>query len=252
MNPLEVGCIAFVSVSSGALLGMALGAVLPEHHLSAESKDVVKLGMGLIATMAALVLGLLIASAKTSFDTRNSELQHVAADILVLDRVLAHYGPETKDARDLLRRAVEVRLDATWPSDSRPSRVDVPEGTPLVEGMQDEIRALSPPDDAHRWLQSRALAVSADAAQTRWLIFGSSGSSIPAAFLVVLIFWITMIFGSFGLFAPRNATVVGVLLVCALSIAGSLVRILEMDRPLEGSMKISSAPLRYALAHLGE
>lgn len=245
--------MAFACIFGGSLAGMTLGALLPEQHLNQESKDVVKLGMGLIATMAALVLSLLIASAKTAYDTKNTELQQVAANVLLLDRVLAHYGPETQDARALVRKAVENALHAAWPEEGgEPARLDAPGTIPVVEVVQDEIRALVPRTDAQRWLQSRALQVSGDVAQMRWLVFGSSGSSIPGPFLVALVFWVTVIFGSFGLFAPRNATVVGVLLVCALSVATSLVLILEMDRPLEGWLKVSSAPLHYTLAHLGQ
>jgi len=253
MSALTTGWIAFACIFGGSLVGMTLGAVLPERHLSQESKDVVKLGMGLLATMAALVLSLLLASAKSTYDTKNKELEEIAANTLLLDRVLAHYGPETQDARALVRKAVEKALHATWPEDgAEPPRLDAPGTIPVIEVVQDEIRALVPRTDAQRWLQSRALQVSGDVAQMRWLVFGSTGSSIPGPFLVALVFWVAAIFGSFGLFAPRNATVVGVLLVCALSVAMSLVLILEMDQPLAGWLKVSSGPLRYTLAHLGQ
>lgn len=253
MSPFQVGLIVLVCVFSGALLGMILGATLPEHHMSPDSKDVVKLGMGLIATMAALVLGLLIASAKGTYESQNQQLKQIAANVVLLDRVLAHYGPETKDARDLLRRSVEIRLDATWPEDrSRATRLDLPETTIALEGLQDKVRDLTPRNDAQRWLQSRALQVSGDVAETRWLLFGVAGPSVPMPFLIVLVFWITTIFASFGLVAPRNAMVVGVLLVCALSIGGAVYLILDMDRPFVGWMKISRAPLDYALSQLGK
>jgi hypothetical protein len=96
---------------------MLLRRILPEHHLNADSKDIVKLGMGLIATMSALVLGLLIASAKGSYDTQRTEVTQMSADIVQLDRVLAHYGPQAKEARDLERSVVMVGLDMIW-SDS--------------------------------------------------------------------------------------------------------------------------------------
>ena len=253
MTPLTIGWIALACVFGGTVAGMVLGAVLPAHHLNQESRDVVKLGIGLIATMAALVLSLLIASAKGTYDTKTRELQDLAANTLLLDRALAHYGPETQETRALVRQAVEKALRASWPADgTAPLRVDAPGTIPVIELVQDQIRALVPQTEAQRWLQSRALQVSGDVAQMRWRVFGSTGSSIPGAFLIALVFWLTAIFGSFGLFAPRNATVVGVLLVCALSASMSLVLILEMDRPLDGWLKISSAPLDYTLAHLGQ
>jgi hypothetical protein len=88
--------------------------------------------------------------------------------------------------------------------------------------------------------------------QTRWLTLGGLGASVPVLFLVVVVFWLTIILGSFGLLARRNATVVVVLFLCAVSVAGSIFLILEMDQPFEGLMKISSAPLRYALSQLGQ
>ena len=252
MSSMAIGWSVFACVFGGALLGMCFRSVLPENHLTQDSKDVVKLGMGLLATMAALVLGLLIASAKTAFDAQNNEFKQAAANIVLLDRTLAHYGPETKQTRDLIRRTVVFRLAVTWPEDSTPSRLDTPETTPTVETVEAGIRELSPNTDGQRWLQSRALQIIGDLQQTRWLLFGGAADSIPMPFLLVLVFWITVIFVSFGLFAPPNGTVVSVLLICALSIAASIVLVVQLGRPFEGILKISSAPLRYTLSHLGQ
>jgi hypothetical protein len=130
--------------------------------------------------------------------------------------------------------------------------LDVSERTTVLEGIENRIRELSPHPDAQRWFRSRALEIGSDVLQTRWLVIGGAGSSVSLPFLVVMVFWLTVIFGSFGLFAPRNATVIAVLFVCALSVAASIFLILEMDQPFEGMMKISSAPLRYTLCHLGQ
>jgi len=232
---------------------MLVRTAVPVDHLNSESKDVVKLAMGLIATMAALVLGLLTASAKSSFDTLDSEVKQGAANIILLDRVLAQYGPETKDTRDLLRQAVVYRLKVTWPEEaSRPTQLDTPETTPTVEGIQARIRALSPQNDGQRWLQSKAMTISGDLAAARWLMFAQVSSAIPLLFLVVLVVWLTVLFGSFGVLAPRNATVIAALALCALSVSGSIFLILEMSRPLEGLIKVNSAPLHFALSHLGQ
>ncbi len=250
MSPVAIGCIVFGCVFGGALLGILLRSALPEHHLSAESKDVVKLGMGLLATMAALVLSLLLATARSSYETQSNELKQVSASIIVLDRVLAHYGPETKDARDLLRRFVARALELMSPnSGSRTAQLEP--GAAGAEGVYDRIQALSPASEAQRSLRAEALRISIDLARTRWLLFEQGGRSIPAPFLVMLAFWVTVIFVSFGLFAPRHATVIATLFVCALSISGAIFLILELDQPFEGVVRMSSDPLRSALAHLG-
>jgi len=251
VSAIAIGCIAFACMFGGALLGMCLRAALPEHHLSTDSKDVVKLGMGLLATMAALVLSLLIASAKNSYDTQSSELTQMAANVFLLDRFMAHYGPETKEARDLLRRAVARALDGMWPKDgSGPAQWDPTAAR--GDSLYDKIQALSPRNEAQRSLRAEALRISTDLGRTRWLLFGQGGSSIPVPFLVILIFWVAVIFISFGLFTPPNATVIATLFVCALSVSGAIFLILELDRPFEGFIQMSSAPLRNALAHLGQ
>ncbi len=253
MSSLAIAGIAFVCIFGGALLGMFFRTILPEHHLSQESKDVVKLGMGLIATMAALVLGLLTGSAKGAFETQDAELKQSAANIILLDRTLAHYGPETKSIRDQVRRAVAYKLAATWPENGAEARVDTSEATPAVEGIEDGIRDLSPQNDAQRGLQSRALQIAGNVMQTRWLMFGQqAGTAIQTPLLVVLVFWLAALFASFGLFAPRNVTVIAVLCVSALSVSGAILIILEMNQPFQGLIRVSSTPLRYTLAHLGQ
>jgi hypothetical protein len=253
MPSVAIAAIVFACVFGSALLGMFVGALLPEHHLSAESKDVMKLAMGLIATMAALVLGLLTASAKSSFDVVDNEVQQSAANVVLLDRELAQYGPETKDTRDMVRRALVFRLAQTWPEDGSAARdLEAPGTTPTVEGVERNIRNLAPQNDAQRALQSRALQTAGELLRTRWLVFAQAGNPIPTVFLVVLVSWLSILFISFGLLAPRNATVIAALMVCALAVSGSILLILEMSQPLQGLIKVSSAPLRFALSHLGQ
>ena len=253
MPPTVIALIVFACVFGGALRGMFLRALTPEHYLSQDSQNVIKLGMGLIATMAALVLGLVIATAKSSYDVQNDAVKQGAAKALLLDRILASYGPETKETRDLLRRIVACRLEEIWPEHrSQPTELQGPRAAPTAQEFVARILQLSPQTDAQRWLQSQALQIASDVMETRWLVMGGLGSSVPLPFLVVVVFWLTIIFGSFGLLAPRNATVIAVLLLCALSVAGSIFLILEMDQPFKGLMKISSAPLRYALSQLGQ
>jgi Protein of unknown function (DUF4239) len=253
MTPTVIGTLVFVCTFGGALVGLWLRAALPDQHLSDDSKDTVKVGIGLIATMTALVLGLVTASAKSSFDALNTAVKHTAADVLALDRTLARYGPESKAVRETLAQVIAQRLETTWPQHSSPvARLDHLEVTRGGEGLVEQIRGLAPQNENQRWLQAHAVALSEALLDARWVVVSSVGTSVPGPFLVVLVFWLTMIFVSFGLFAPRNATVIVALCVCALSVAGAIFLILEMDSPFEGLMKISPDPLRYAYARINQ
>jgi hypothetical protein len=207
--------------------------------------------MGLVATMAALVLGLLVASAKGSYDAQSSELIEMSVNIALLDRVLAHYGPETKEARDLLRDSVLRALDQMWSKD-RTSASPVAPPSAGGEILYDKMQRLSPKNDTQRALQGQASSIAMDLGKTRWLMFEQSTISVSLPLLIVLVLWLTVIFISFGIFAPFNATVVVSLLVSALSVSGAIFLILEMYEPYGGLIKISSAPLRAALAQLGQ
>jgi hypothetical protein len=255
MNPTIIGIIVFTCTFGGTLLGMGLRKILPGHHLSDDSKDTVKVGIGLIATMTALVLGIVTASAKSSYDAVDSAVKKSAIDILTLDRYLARYGSETGDIRKGLQRAIGARIDMIWPHGAS-KRADLdPMGSGVAsraEGLTDAIRALKPRDDSQRALQSRALDLAEQLLQERWLVLAGTETSVPLPFLVILLFWLTITFASFGLFAPRNTTVLLVLFVCALSVASAVFLILEMDAPFEGLVKVSADPLRYAYAHLNQ
>jgi len=177
----------------------------------------------------------------------------MSADFIQLDRVLAHYGPETKDARGLLRLTVARGLGtAKDVSDYRPTILDTAEVKASADSFFERIQQLTPVNDAQRALHAQAMQIGAELGRTRSLLLEQTGGTIPMPFLFVLVFWFTMIFISFGLFAPSNSTVISVLLVCALSVAGAIFLILELDRPFEGLIQISEAPLRDALAHLGQ
>jgi hypothetical protein len=251
VSSVTVSLVVFASVFGGALLGVLLHAVLPNHHLGADSKDVVKLGMGLVGTMAALVLGLLVASAKGSYDAQSAELTQMSANIALLDRVLALYGSETSETRALLRSAVGRILGQMWSRDGASASQSAP---PSAGGevLYEKIHALQPTNDAQRLLQAQALSFAMDIGKTRWLMFEQTRTSVSMPLLVVLVLWLTAIFVSFGVFAPFNGTVVGSLLVSALSVSGALFLILEMYTPYAGLVQISSAALRAAFAQLGQ
>jgi len=248
---MSIGWIVLACVFGGALLGMALRLILPEHHLSAESKDVIKLGMGLTATMAALVLALLTNSAKSSYDAQRNEVTQLSANIILLDRVLAHYGPEAKEARDLVKLSAAGMTDRIWP-ENRSGLAQLAPNTAVAEGFFDKIQELSPQNEVQRSLQAQAIKTSIDIGQARLLLLEQGGRSIPMPFLALLVFWLTIIFLSFGLFAPPNATVIVTLFLCALSVSGAIFLIMELDRPFGGLIQISAAPLRDAIVHLGK
>lgn len=253
MDSLTVAGIVFACTFGAALLGMYLRRVLPESHLSSESKDAVKMGTGVVATLAALVLGLLVASAKNSFDTQKAGFQQLSVNLILLDRALKHYGPETNEIREKLRGTVSLLLDHRWPAGgSRASGLDSPEISESAGALSAAIRDLSPRTEAQKTIQSQAMQLASDLGRTRWALSQGDESSIPTPFLVILVLWLTALFVTFGLFSPRNATVVVVFLVCALSLAGALFLIVELDHPFHGLIQISSKPLRDALGQLGQ
>jgi hypothetical protein len=252
MSALSIGAIVFACVFGSGLLGMAVSAVLPRHHLTSDSKDVIKVAMATVATLAALVLGLLIASAKGSFDSKDSELRGAAAHVVLLDREMAQYGPETAEARGLLRQFVAAKVRQIWPEDGA-GKVDagaISRGS-YVEEIQRRLLALEPQNEVQRWHRSEALRLTGAIAEARWLVVEQGGSSIQWPFLAILVFWLAAILASFGLFAPSNGSVITALFVCALSMAGAIYLIVEMDQPYSGIIKLSSAPLHTALDQLG-
>ncbi|HTN71351.1 MAG TPA: hypothetical protein VMO00_09705 [Methylomirabilota bacterium] len=251
MSSITISLIVFACVFGGALLGIFLHAVLPQHHLGADSKDIVKLGMGLVGTMAALVLGLLVASAKGSYDAQSAELTQMSANIGTLDRALALYGPETKEIRAMLRGVVVRFLDQIWSKDGSSASPIAPTSAG-GEILFEKLQGLAPKNDTQRLLQSQALSIAVDVGKTRWLMYAQQATSVSMPLLVVLVLWLTVIFISFGLFAPLNATVVSSLFVSALSVSGAILLILEMYTPYAGMIQLSSAPLQAALAHLGQ
>lgn len=251
MSPLFLSLIAFAFAFGGTFVGMFLRHRLPGRHLSGDTKDVVRLGTGLIATIAGLVLGLLIASANGTFETQSSQIKQLTADIVFLDSILAQYGPETDSARTLLRRALATMADRIWREKrSDTGKAEVFEASAAALLLYNEILKLSPRNEAQHSLQARAVDTSNDLAKTRLLLFTKAGSSIPMPFLVVLISWLTIIFASFSLFSDINATTIAALCIFALSASASIFLILELSQPFTGLMMIADEPLRNALAPL--
>jgi hypothetical protein len=250
MSPLATSLIVFMFVFGGALVGLALQRRLPQHHLNAESRTVLTMAQGIVGTIVAIVLGLLIASAYASFDVQRKELTELSAKIVLLDRILAQYGPETKEARDLLRGTIVYALDRVWGekvSTASESQLKTAGGQQLYE----KILELSPNDDTRRTLKTQAVNIGLELARTRALMGAQESTSISPPLLIMVVFWLTIILTSFGLFAPNNATVVSALFFTALSVSGAVFLLLELYEPFQGVIHLSSTPLRNALANLG-
>ena len=249
MTSLLTSSIALAVIFGGTFLGMFVRSRLPEQHLSRDTKDVVMLGTGLIGTIAALVLGLLISTAHETYEAQRTQVKQVIAGVVAIDRALALYGPETGSMRNLLRQNVGTLADQIWLEHGAVSGPFVESAS--VESLYAELLKLSPRDEAHRSLQARAIEAANDAGKARLLLFATAGGSIPMPFLVILISWLTIIFASFSLFADNNATTITAFFIFALSAAAALFLILELSQPFTGLMQISSEPLRNALSPLG-
>src|SRR5881398_179345 len=215
MDSTVVGALVFAVLFGAGLLVVRVRAALPEDHLSAETKDAVRIGMGLVATMAALVLGLLVASTKGAYDTQKSEVSQMAAKIVFLDRVLANYGPETAESRELLRGSVGSAIDRMWPDKKSSQTAQLDPSVSSGEAFFNAVQNLSPQNDVQRSLKSQAVQIATDLGQMRWLLFEQTETSISFAMLIVLISWLAIIFMSAGLFAPGNATVIVALMLAA-------------------------------------
>jgi len=248
VSSVTVSLIVFACVFGGALVGICVSSRLPSHHVTSETKDVVRLGMGLVATTVAIALGLLIASAKSYYDTQSAEVTQLAANVVLLDRILLHYGPETQEARAMLRNSLAHAVD--FISATGANNVQFPLGGENAEGLLDQIQELSPKNDAQRSLQTQALALAVQTGQIRWLMFAQKNVSVPMPLLEIMVFWLTILFISFGLFAPPNATVVASLFISALAVSAAIFLILEMYQPYSGLIRVSVAPLRAALVQL--
>ena len=247
----SLAAITFVCAFGCALAGAFVRDRLPADQLSKESQDVIRLGMGLIATMTALLLGMVTATTRIAYDAQDVALKTAAVNILTLDRHLARYGETAKPTRDLLRKAVEYRLAVTWPDEGPARGFKDATPTPAIEDIQTQILAWETRTDAERFYKAEALKLSEEVMKTRWRLL-ATGSSIPRGFLGVVIFWLAVTFTSFGLYAPRNATVISALFICALSVALALFLIVELDGAFDGYIRISPEPLRFVLEQLGK
>jgi len=251
MPPVAIGLLAFGLALAGILLGSVMQRTLPKGQLSPDSKEVVKLSLGIVATLAALVLGLLVASAKTTYSAREGEINQITAYVILLDNLLAKYGEGAQAARASLRKAIPPMVDHIWreaqsvPVQSAPFKASA-EG----EAFYQQVQELQPTNDMQRGLKQRIIEVALDLAKARLLLFSHLGSSIPFPFLAVLLLWMTILFAGFSLMAPPNTITLASLIVCALSVSAAIFLILGLDQPFSGLMAIESESLLNALSPL--
>jgi len=251
MYDLLISLLVFALIFGGALAGMAVRPLLSEQHQTPDSREIVKMATGLIGTLTALVLGLLIASAKSSFDQKTGQVRQMTATIILLDDLLMQYGPEATPVRRLLRQSIPPLANRIWHEEVVPNgRLVQFESSDQSLAFENELSRLSPNNDAQRSLQSRAIQAFTEAAQIRLQLFAQTGGSIPIPFLIILVFWLVAIFVSFTLFARTNLIATASVFVCALSFACAIFLVLELDKPFTGLMGISSATLRSALLPL--
>lgn len=250
MRPLVISAIAFAVVLGGAMLGMYFRKVVAANHLRDDVKDVVRLSTGLIGTIAALVLGLLIASAKNSYDARASQFKQITANVILLDLLLEQYGPDAQNLRAMLRLGIPILVERIT-NEGRSGRGVPFETTSEAQLFVNRIQELKPNNEAQHSLQTRVVNAAVQLAQSRLALFTQAHDSIPAPFLTILIFWLAIIFASFGLFVRPVPIVIVTFVVGALSVSGALFLVLEMDQPFEGMFQISTETLSNALAPLG-
>jgi len=251
MNTIMTSLLVAVCIFASGLAGLYLNRLLPQHHLTKETQDVIKLGIGMLSVLASLVLGLLIATAKTSYDSTDRAIRGYAAELALLNETLRDYGGDASVPRELLRGFTERLLQDGWPkSGERPVLLEDEEARLLLEHVREAVRALKPIDDGQRSLQIQAVDINVNLLRQRWLLIEQQGPSVQRVVLVILASWIMVIFVSFGMNAPRNGTVLVTFLICSLAIGGAIFLILEMDRPLDGVMRISRWPMQNALAHM--
>ena len=249
MNALLATAIVAVTLLAALALGRRLQRSVPAQHLTAESKDAVKFAMGMVATMTALLLGLLVSSAKSNYDDQRGQVIEMAAKVVFFDRILTMYGPDATPARKELRDIVRDAIRKIWPEE----KGAVAELTPN-EGAGDAlymaIQRLPAHDDTQTSLKSQALSLTLELGQARTLLQARAIPSVSITLLVVVICWLVVIFASSSMLAPPNATTAVALGAAAMSVAAAVFLILELDQPFSGMLHVSSAPIQAALTRL--
>jgi hypothetical protein len=249
---------ALLCASAGA--GFFLRPRLPEHHRVRETTELMQVTIGLLATFAALVLGLLTASVKQAYDNSAQDRQAYALRLGLLDQCLRDYGPETAAARGQIHSYTAAVIASTWPDEPPPTGVQYPDtrdmprvgATPVLAALMDrigvEIARLKPADSLQERLVAICLDQYHDVTNARLRVIEDSRSVLFEPFYQVLVFWLMVIFGCFGLVAPRNSLCAITIVLCSLSMSSVIFVILDLSTPYEGFFSIPSTSMRNALA----
>lgn len=241
--------VTFVCIALGGAAGMLVRIRMPVSLL-VDSKEVVRLGASLMATVAALVLGLMIASAKNSYDTQAANVRQLTANLILLDELLGQYGPETKEARGMIRNAAAITIQRIWQEGPSVKETGTFSASGAAEQFFYTIETMSPTNDLQRALKPRILQAGTELVRTRLLMFVHIDNAIPKPLLVIVILWLTVIFASFTLFVEPNVVVASSSLIYALAVSSALFLIVDMSQPFSGLMKISNEPLQHVLPPL--
>ena len=252
MNSILWGVLSGACIFGGAAFGHYLGRFLPKDHLTSDARDAMKVASGMIATLVALVLGLMVASAKNTFDTINTQSVQIGSKILYMDHLLSKYGPDAKPIRDQMHDSLAAGIKRIWPDEDNgmTGAQALQVGTGGMEKAQEMVEALTPATDAQRKIQAQADQLFTDMQMSRWLAIEQLQSALPTNFFLVLLCWLTLLYTCMGIYAPRNTTVLVAFGMSTLCFSTAIFLIVELSRPLDGLMKISSAPLRNVLAHM--
>jgi len=249
-NSLIVGAVVFAVLLAGALIGASVKRRLPKHHLTDETRSLVSVSTAVVATVSALVLGFLLSNANTSFSSLGGQVTALSAQILRLDQMLGRYGPDTAPARETLRLYAERKTADLFADDPAGIRINNPATYELLQQLEESLLALKPSNPRDQWWLGQAMTLAAKIGDTRWQLAQQVGQGTPKAFLALLAFWLTLLFASFGLFAPTNLTSAVTLTLCALAVAGAAGMILELEKGFGGLVHVSPQPMRQAVKAL--
>jgi hypothetical protein len=241
---------SFVALGIGMCVGMILRRHLAANRLGASTKEVIRLGAGFLATLAAVLISLMIASAKNSYDSQNAHFRTLAAYLVETDQMLVQYGPEATEVRILMRQALPAAVDRIWREKRSGLQDSAFTAASLAEQVNGAIAALSPKTEAQRGLKLRLEAASKAIADTRLLMFADGEIAILTPFLLILMFWLAVVFASYSLFVEPSRIVVAALLIFALSISSALFLVADLSQPFAGVMQIPKEQLQHALAPL--
>jgi ABC-type amino acid transport system permease subunit len=250
MSHTVIGLISFAAIFGGVIAGMRIRHRLPGHHLTAETQSAVTVAVAVIGTLSALVLGLMITAANRSFSARADQVRELSVQVIRIDRNLHRYGPETDDIRLALHAWAKAKTQQLFPEKGQ-DRLSTQGTIIMIETVQDEILDLEPKNPQQTYLRTLCLTLTSNIIQAGWSLETLTGQSIPGPFLVLLVFWLSMVFASFGLFAPTNPTTIVMLLLCSIAVSGGIYFIEELDNPVSGLIQIPPDAMRKAVNEIG-